>query len=700
MLQGFCFVSMYQPSFTLNLKVQKVILLIYYCQILTLAFPIDGWDQWNYRDGALRMMKNLLNIILIFPLVIEVKSQALIYVLIVLFFLFNLFMLSAIFWIVKFKNKLSFILTITYWYLVLVPKLFFIPQLFVFIGSMSFGKRALLYSNFEFQVFLPINILSILVLTYNCFFSIYFIRKMRLLKDNGLVQKFSQLCFLRELVVIAIIYLHFLNRIPIVNALQLILMNGFFLILLLDALHFNTYHPQIKRFALILISGCIGLLLIISINVISQNKLIPEEQLIIIQLIVATLFVFISVFYQNRKIVYQLQGDSNSHYQIQFVEWLFYTFIELNQKKKKQQNLFFYSLFIQYHQQKCASCLKKILQHKKIASKSIKYYVLNCVLQNALKLSFGSDYELLEIYYADFLNKIKKQPLSSYVELKGFVLKHQKISHHFKSTISYLFEELEEIILNENNLVENESHNYEKNYLDQILPQVLQLIDKKIEIWSEQIRGLDTIYDLEKLIFGYSKEVVICQDTLQKYLQIDLLKFNEIQKVKSVIELRITSIFLLIILNDFYNSLKCEQQIQEILQIENSLPNDVISNIDILHDNLCLVMVSMVKDRGFIKNTKKHQIANYFGLEVEEVESINHINLFIPQYLVEIHTQFLQSYLETAQTSLFHQYQIHNKQNWKITLVFLMIILQLHVYQKLRKHQSSSYLMRVARFYQ
>lgn len=88
---------------------------------------MDGWNLWSYKDGALRTMKNLLNVILIFPFVIEVKSSAFIYVLIVFSSLFNLFMLSAIFWIAKFKNKLSFILAITYWYLVLIPKLFFIP---------------------------------------------------------------------------------------------------------------------------------------------------------------------------------------------------------------------------------------------------------------------------------------------------------------------------------------------------------------------------------------------------------------------------------------------------------------------------------------------------------------------------------------------------------------------------------------------
>ena len=34
-------------------------------------------------------------------------------------------------------------------------------------------------------------------------------------------------------------------------------------------------------------------------------------------------------------------------------------------------------------------------------------------------------------------------------------------------------------------------------------------------------------------------------------------------------------------------------------------------------------MVSMVKNRGFIKNNKKNLIANYFGFDIKEVESIN-----------------------------------------------------------------------------
>lgn len=35
--------------------------------MLALIYPEDGWNFWSYTDNGLRILKNLLNITLIFP---------------------------------------------------------------------------------------------------------------------------------------------------------------------------------------------------------------------------------------------------------------------------------------------------------------------------------------------------------------------------------------------------------------------------------------------------------------------------------------------------------------------------------------------------------------------------------------------------------------------------------------------------------
>ncbi|CAD8050403.1 unnamed protein product [Paramecium primaurelia] len=673
MLQGFCFVSMYQPSFTLNIKIQKIVLLIYYCQTLALAFPLDGWNQWTYTDGAFRMTKNLLNMILIFPFVNEVKSSTLIYFLILLFSLFNIFMLLAIFLIAKFKNKLSFMLTFTYWYLVIVTKLFFIPQLFIFIGSLSFSQRALLYSNFQFHAYLPVSGIGLLILSCFCFFSSYFIRSTRLQQDNGLIQKFSLLLFIEQCLNIIITCLYFQNRSTFNIVVQLLMMHLYYLSQFINAFYVGTFPPHLSKFCLIIISSCQSLLIVITINLSSRNHLIQEEQILIMWLIFMTFSISISSILNDRKQIKLLFKQTNVFELQEFVQYVYYMMPELRNNDFKIQNRFIYCIFIQNHLQQCINC-QKIRQNKnKVASKYLFTNVLYCIIKEhltVLKLNSKSEYEQFEIYYADFLNKIKKQPLLSFVELKVYQLQNQQASLYFQNTIQYFFEDLQQIILDTRVQFLQNRHNFEDNCLEikdimqansieeQILPQIVELIDHKIRIWNEQINGLDSIYDLEQLIVNYTSKILSCQDLLQQKLQIDLMNLNQIQKARNVIELRIASIFHLIILNDFYSSLQCEQQISEVLAMENSLPNDVISNIDILQDNLCLIMVSMVKNRGYIKNNKKNQIANYFGLDIKEVESVNHINLFIPQFIADIHEQFLQSYLETAQSPLFNQYEI------------------------------------------
>ncbi|CAK66035.1 unnamed protein product (macronuclear) [Paramecium tetraurelia] len=673
MLQGFCFVSMYQPSFTLNIKIQRLVLLIYYCQTLTLAFPLDGWNLWTYKDGAFRMTKNLLNMFLIFPYVNEVKSSTLIYVLTLLFSLFNIFMLLTIFLIAKFKNKLSFMLTFTYWYLVIVPKLFFMPQLFIFIGSLSFSQRALLYSEFQFHAFLPISGVGLLIVSFFCFFSSYFIRSTKLQQDNGLIQKFSMLLFIEQCLNVIITCLYFQNRSAFNNVVQLLMMHLYYLSQFINAFYVGTFPPHLSKFCLILISSCQSLLIVITINLASSNNLISEEQILIMWLIFMTFSVSISTILNDRKQIKLLFKQTNVFELQEFVQYVYYMMPELTNKDFKIQNRFIYCIFIQNHEKQCLNCQKIRQSKNKVASKFVFTNVLYCIIKEhlgVLKMVSRSEYEQFEIYYADFLNKIKKQPLLSFVELKVYQLQNSKPSFYFKNTISYFFEELKKIILDTRVQFHSNHHNFEENSLEikdiiqaysieeYMLPKIIELIDQKIRIWNEQINGLDSIYDLEQLIVNYSSKILSCQDLLEQRLQLDLLNFNQIQKARNVIELRVASIFHLIILNDFYSSLQCEQQISEVLAMENSLPNDVISNIDILQDNLCLIMVSMVKNRGYIKNTKKNYIANYFGLDVKEVESINHINLFIPQFIADIHEQFLQSYLETAQSPLFNQYQI------------------------------------------
>lgn len=66
----------------------------------------------------------------------------------------------------------------------------------------------------------------------------------------------------------------------------------------------------------------------------------------------------------------------------------------------------------------------------------------------------------------------------------------------------------------------------------------------------------------------------------------------------------------------------------------------------------------MVKNRGQIKNKKSHLIANFFGYDNKEIESINNINIFLPSFVLEIHDKFLLNYLETAESHLFQKYSI------------------------------------------
>lgn len=82
----------------------------------------------------------------------------------------------------------------------------------------------------------------------------------------------------------------------------------------------------------------------------------------------------------------------------------------------------------------------------------------------------------------------------------------------------------------------------------------------------------------------------------------EINKFNTMQ-------LKILSMLYSAVLNDYHSTFETEQRYEEIMAVERNMQTDDIINSTVMKDEIFLIMVSIIKNRGAILNTNRSSMA-------------------------------------------------------------------------------------------
>ncbi|CAD8058530.1 unnamed protein product [Paramecium sonneborni] len=258
------------------------------------------------------------------------------------------------------------------------------------------------------------------------------------------------------------------------------------------------------------------------------------------------------------------------------------------------------------------------------------------------------------------------QPLIAYVEVKKFEFRKKRFSIYYRFIRNQLTTKLKERI------EDKQSHSIVKQnqtYSQQIeIKEIIQsfhleeeylkkyiiILDLKIKIWLLQIKGVENIGELIQIVsqFGNNLQKVMVQFFQDFHQNIDQKRYEQ----KNVIHLKLMSLLYALILNNIQQAIVYEQQIVNLCANESNLPLDTICNATLLEDKVCLLSISMVKNKGKILNSNKKQLAKHFGFQCDDYHLISHINDLLPPFLIDVHNHLLELYLESAQSQLFRQF--------------------------------------------
>ncbi|CAD8147064.1 unnamed protein product [Paramecium pentaurelia] len=637
--------------FKISDEFATIIIAIKYFQVLAIIQPT--YDR--IHEPSLLFTTNILKSILIIP---YASNFTLILLCLILLVIKELTL--ATFCIIE--NSTSKIVNKYGLKLIFYEILFFqqttaIPELYLLIGLLNQNNKKVAFQSFKFAYVAPICIFVIIIVTIIAFFRVYFLRAQNIISDTKIFPKFTYFTILRFFLKICIIIISFESSYA-ANLLKLCLGFGVFIVCLIELYIETTFEPSINRQLTIIIS-CLKLTTFVQLicYLFSPNK---EDQMQSFYILfgIPIIFIITRIINQRKKLDILIYQSYKYPIIIQ-IEELYEFMSRLNSNKPSIELIIQQFQIYSRHSEHCKSC-----------NTEYNYSIpklIQCLIQNKFRKNKKSkDSENLMILYVNFLSNTMHQPLVAYVEVKKFEFRKKRFSIYYKFIRNQFALKLKEKI------EDKQSHSTVKSNLtfsqqieikeiiqsfhleDEYLKKYILLLNQKIKIWQLQIKGVENIGELIQVVSHYGQ---MLQKVMDQFFQ-DFHQSLNLKKCeqKNAIHLKLMSILYSLILNNTEQAQVYEQQIVTICANESNLPLDTICNASLLDDKVCLLTISMVKNKGKILNANKKQLAKHFGFSCDDYHLISHINDLMPPFLIDVHNHLLELYLESAQSQLFRQF--------------------------------------------
>ncbi|CAK59410.1 unnamed protein product (macronuclear) [Paramecium tetraurelia] len=643
----------------------SVILIIPYIQYLSLLLPSHGWSYWNYSDGYLSFIQKACSYFTITPF-FEFQNNFIYYPFTIfsLIIMVGLILYLSVFPLemesenkkVKYQEgRTSTLCTV----ILFTIQTLQIPCYKFYIQQIIEAQQ----KNLQNQ--LIINIISIILYCLYIFMSEYFLRQYSFTPYHPMQQKFTRLRVSQILINLIAIVLTLEKESRLYNLIGLLMLHSIFILKMLNHLYYKPEAPHKNMIHFEASFTLESLAILITVNVFSENQIFPEEQIGIYIMFIFSLSTILGNLLFNFLLQLNFDPKTKQLYQI----YKLYSYIgNITTNSITTYNLIIYQLINDKDFQKFQ---QKVIMNQK-STKMQDYYKLGLYIITEifidLKEGQKSELEELQLLFVSYLALIRNKPLIGYVEFKKFESNQNiKKSYYFQLMKSRIDKHLQKKITAIQQIYEKEQQ-YMKNVTQEksVSPaelyeysqieekfqgKVSDLIQLKISIWESQINGCKSIYEFEDNAVKLSKQIISCIFFLRSQT-INVIQEEYIKNCDNILKLKICSMFHSFVLNDYYSAYLCEQKIQDIMKIETTQEQNVITRSNILKDETILIIISIVKQLGQVLNLNKSQIANYFGYSNSEFQQIANIKELMPQYFGNQHDQFLQTYIQEARTDL------------------------------------------------
>ncbi|CAD8127345.1 unnamed protein product [Paramecium sonneborni] len=406
-----------------------------------------------------------------------------------------------------------------------------------------------------------------------------------------------------------------------------------------------------------------------------DKHVLHEDQLIYTILVFGSLSFYLSQMYFQTKLLSAFNFDFNSFSCIYYTQQMHFKYLQTIENQK-QAEFFQLYLFWKAHKIICTkhslNDMQKTEQNNQIQK---THQTIFCILTTELEKSRMNSrigYEDLQLLYISYVAQFCKKPLLAYTELKRYQSLKQTKSQYFISIryqMSIYLQDLIKAQQQENNQMSQLGKQIQSErqlsihevfealqFQDQFIPSIIEVLSDKIIFWNKQIKGFNSIYEVEKLAIAQSQKINKLTSQINKYCSFDIYNLDHLQINNNVQILKPLSIFYSSIMNDYYNSQICETAIIDVYNIEHTLQDDVITNLSFIQEKALLIMISLVKNRGKIINKDKKQISSFFGYYDKEIFEIDNISDLMPLFFADQHDKLLLNYLQTAKSQFFLNY--------------------------------------------
>ncbi|CAD8186936.1 unnamed protein product [Paramecium pentaurelia] len=557
--------------------------------------PEDGWGIWNYEDFKIKIPQQILSTIF---------QQNAILLKVILIILNGCCLLMSFM-----RIKLMYYYNNVTWHI------FFMPQVSILI---------------DFELDPTLSTIAIFLLLVQSFINLYFNRATKFLHNNPFIRKYTNLTIV-SIAIDTLCYMNFQFYL-----IRLILLHFSTIVQIVDVYSFHPYKPKLNSFVFQCAILQYTLIFITTISIIQKSEN--------------------NLFYS-----YFLFGS--------FSVALSQILIE---KCSKKQTFDQYFILVQSQSLYLASNIQKaimISQHRQICKFKHENNVIEtiiCILENSIKKNkqIKLDYEILELALINFLS-LQKAALTAFCRLKMY---YNAIDDHtiyfqicFPNIDKKLWKRVRDVQNRITKQIRSTSYYDEKDlktkdiYVaslmkDQFYPKIIEVLNRKLEYWNQLLSDLANYERLFEHTIKCSQVVHNFNIFLQNLFSQDL---DEIQNVKTVIELKMLEIYFCVVRNDQVQATKMQKLIIEMLRQETQQDGKLL-NCSIMENKVVLLYTSIVKAQGFIIKTNSDQLAKFWGYESElDFHDIKHINQLMPNFCASVHDQYIERFQMLGHSILF-----------------------------------------------